>query len=84
MSKKLEYSRKNSMRKMAELNYDVNVKMMTNYFIAIDQCKTELSPITKAIIAVENKKAAGQLDKLNQPLKLTCEQDPQIVYLHNE
>jgi len=84
MSTKLEQSRKNSMRELADLNDDVNVRIMTDYFIVVDQGKTELSPITKAIIAVENKKAAGQMDELNQPIKMPYETDPQIAYLQKE
>lgn len=85
MSTKLERSAKKSMRKMAELNYNANIEFMTNYYIVVDQWKKcELSPITKAKIAVQNKMAAGQLDELNQPLKLVYEQDPQVVYLQSE
>lgn len=69
---------------MAELNHDVNVQKMTDYYIVVDQGKCELSPITKAIIAVENKKAAGQFDELNQPLKLAYEADPEVISLQKE
>jgi len=84
MSTKLEQSAKKSMRKMAELNHDVNVQKMTNYYIVVDQGKCELSPIAKAIIEVENKKEAGQFDELNQPLKFAYEADPEVISLQEE
>lgn len=84
MSKLLERSAKNSMREMADLNGISLVRSLTDYYIAVDQCKCELSPLTKATIAVENKKAAGQLDRLNQPIKTTYQPDPQIAELQKE
>lgn len=85
MSTKLERSAKRSMRKMAQLNYDANVEFMTNYYIVVDQWKKcELSPITKAKIAVQNKMAAGQLDELNRPLKSSFEPDPDVIEIQRE
>lgn len=85
MSTKLERNAKRSMRAMADLNYDANVQKMTDYYIVVDQWKKcELSPITKAKIAVQNKKAAGQFDELNQPLKSTYEPDPEILNIQKE
>jgi len=84
MSIQLERSAKKSMRAMADLNEDVNIRKMTDYYIVVDQCKCELSPITKAIIEIENKKAAGQFDELNQPIKMAFEADPQIAQLQKE
>lgn len=81
----LKLSAKRSIRKMAQLNDDVNIERMTNYYIVVDQFKRgELSPITKAKIAVENKKAAGQFDELNKPIKFTYQPDPEITELQNE
>lgn len=69
---------------MAELNHDVNIQKMTDYYIVVDQGKCELSPITKAIIEVESKKEAGQFDELNQPLKFAYEADPEVISLQEE
>lgn len=84
MSTKLERSAKRSMRAVADLNDDVNVRKMTDYYIVVDQGKCELSPITKAMIDIENKKAAGQFDELNQPLKSTYKPDPEIIKIQAE
>lgn len=84
MSKRLEISAKRSMRAMADLNEDANIRKMTDYYIVVDQGKCELSAITKAIVAVENKKAAGQIDELNNLIKFPYQADSEIIKIQKE
>lgn len=66
LSLKLAKSRQASMERMAQVNYDYLVEKMTDYYTLVDKGKNELPPFLKAKLAVENKKAAGHLDVLNQ------------------
>ena len=66
MSTQLEQSRTKSIEQMKQINLQDLILKMTDYFEVVDYGKVEVNPEQKARIAVENKRAAGQLDELNQ------------------
>lgn len=66
MSTQLEQSRTKSIERMKEVNLQDLIQKMTDYFEVVDYGEVEVNPEQKARIAVENKRAAGQLDELNQ------------------
>jgi len=54
------------LKKEANKNYNQLVKNMVDYHEIINPEASESEVLIKAVIDIENKKAAGQLDELNQ------------------
>ena len=66
MAINLKQSRQTSIEKMKQANLQYLIDKMTAYYEEVDYGKVEVNPEAKARIFVENKKAAGQLNELNE------------------
>jgi hypothetical protein len=70
MSTNLEQSRQKSIEEMAAINKKEAINKLTQYYTDLEKMygSNGVSPATLAEVAFSNKKAAGQLDELNQPI----------------